>query len=97
LPGRFSLAQALVASRDDERAAVVFSELLANFYQDYALWTLQVARSRYALAVTYERLGRVDDAVMQYAAFLHQWQDADREVADVIDAKRRMARLQSRP
>lgn len=49
--------------------------------------------ARYELGKVLERLGRNDEARAKYESFLATWGNADRPLAQVDDARRRLARL----
>ena len=45
----------------------------------------------YYLARAFEESGWTDKAIEQYEKFLSIWKDADKDVPDLIDAKKRLA------
>ena len=50
-------------------------------------------RYHYRLAVLYEQKGLKDKAIMQYKKFLELWNEADKNLPEPIDAKKRLKRL----
>jgi tetratricopeptide (TPR) repeat protein len=48
----------------------------------------------YRLAELYEQKGRKRKAVAHYEKFLNLWQDADSDLSEVIEAKKRLSQLQ---
>jgi tetratricopeptide (TPR) repeat protein len=54
-----------------------------------------IAKSYYLLARCYEELGDVAHATSTYQRFLDIWQNGDEDLADLIDAKARVAALQA--
>jgi len=55
-------------------------------------WTV---KSHYYLGLAYERSDWISNAVEQYAGFLEIWKDADSGIAEILDARERLARLRS--
>ncbi len=75
-----------MAGRLDEAAAVhekILREIRGHFL------------SHYDLGKIYEEMGRIDDARLQYEAFLEAWADADEGLSQVEDAKARLAKLRA--
>ena len=73
-----------MAGRLDE-AAKVHEEMLRVF-RGHRL-------SHYDLGLIYEEMGRVEDAVSQYEAFLNAWAEADEGLPKMEDARKRLAKL----
>lgn len=51
----------------------------------------------YRLAELYEQKGIKSKAVVYYEKFLNFWQDADPDIPEVIEARRRLSKLQGQP
>lgn len=51
----------------------------------------------YRLAELYEQKGMKRKAIVHYEKFLNLWQDADSDISEVIEAKKRLSKLQSKP
>jgi len=51
----------------------------------------------YRLAELYEQKGLKSKAIEHYQKFLNLWQDADPDIHEVIEAKKRLSKLQSLP
>jgi hypothetical protein len=43
----------------------------------------------------YEQKGMMSEAVAHYERFLSLWQDADSDLPEIIEAKKRLSRIQS--
>ena len=87
LEGRTLLAHAYhMAGRSDE--AIAELEELLRIYKGHAL-------GHYELGKIYEDIDRLDDAGREYAVFLEMWSEADEDMPQLIDARKRYARLQS--
>jgi tetratricopeptide (TPR) repeat protein/TolB-like protein len=54
---------------------------------------IELVRSHYLLGLAYEQSGWNDKATEQYEEFLDIWKDADPGIAEVDDARERLARL----
>lgn len=52
-------------------------------------------RSVYYLAISYEGIGQIEKAKEYYEEFLKYWGDADRQLEQIVDAQKRLARLTS--
>ncbi len=92
-PANFMLARAYFES---ERWVDCIAEL-EKLDMDYTGTRLQygswVVRAHYLMGVAYEQLGQDDLATEQYQHFLNLWQHADPDIAEVDDARKRLARL----
>ena len=54
------------------------------------------AKVHYLLGLAYEKSGWDKKAIEQYEEFLEIWKDADPGIAEVEDAKQRLARLKGK-
>ena len=54
-----------------------------------------MVKVRYLLGITYQGLGRTEEAIAAYEEFLDIWKDADPGLEEVDDARERLARLTS--
>jgi cytochrome c-type biogenesis protein CcmH/NrfG len=52
-------------------------------------------KAYYYLGIAYEKTGRNDDAIKPYEEFLDIWKSADPGIAEVIDARNRLAKLKA--
>jgi tetratricopeptide (TPR) repeat protein/TolB-like protein len=52
-----------------------------------------VARAHYYLALAYEKRGDEDKAIQHLNVFLDRWENADPDLPELVDGKRRLARL----
>lgn len=79
------LASALLRLRRFDEAAAEYRRLLTlnpNF-----------AHARYGLARALDQSGHSEEAAREYERFLEIWRDADDDVPDLIDARKRLAAL----
>jgi serine/threonine protein kinase/Tfp pilus assembly protein PilF len=92
----YPLASAYYANRDLDRAREEFTKitLLTLGREDYGdLY----AKSFYMLGKIYEEQGSTAKAIEHYEKFLDLWKDADPGIAEVEDARKRVAGLKSSP
>ena len=75
-----------MAGRSNE--AIAELEKLLNARRGHAL-------GHYELGKIYEDLDRVNDAEREYAVFLEMWSEADEDMPQLIDARKRYDRLQT--
>jgi tetratricopeptide (TPR) repeat protein len=81
-----------------------YEDCLANAYLELEKWDEAIAEyhrilsrnpnypfAHYRLGQAYERKGDDDRARAEYAEFINQWKNADPDIPEVIDAKRRFA------
>ncbi|MEE9168788.1 MAG: tetratricopeptide repeat protein, partial [bacterium] len=70
---------------------------LLNMLDGSPLYTLERAiyypRSFNLLGKIYEKKGDTQLAIQNYEKFLDLWKDADKDLPDLIDAKKRLAKL----
>ncbi len=61
----------------------------------WGTWNEAIGKSflQFRLATLYERLGDTDRARHWYERFLTDWKDADPDIPELIEAKKRMAAL----
>ena len=88
-----ALASAYFKAADLEKAQTEYEKILSLtiarlYYGDI------YANSFYMLGKIYEQQGDTANAIEHYEEFLNLWKDADPGVAEVEDAKKRLARLQ---
>jgi predicted Zn-dependent protease len=91
----YLLGRAYLAAGRGEQAAEILSGLHSWYESGRAFWGTWDINSHYYLAIAYEGLGQVEDAVDQYEEFLGFWKDADHDLVEVRDATTRLARLKS--
>lgn len=86
------LARAFIAMGDLERAAEEY-ESLVSFDTAGNDRRLMDPRHLYRLAKVYEEMGRRRDAIGKYEHFLEIWKNADHDLPEYKDSKRRLAAL----
>jgi tetratricopeptide (TPR) repeat protein len=79
---------------DGEKAVEKYRQLVLRERLGYEIqesWIL----AHYEVGKLYEQKGELGEAVKYYERFLEIWKDADKDLVDVTDARRRLARLKS--
>jgi len=87
-----TLALAYARSGNVGKAIEKYEEFLGKDvlgYEAQDVWSL----APYELGKLYEARGDVAAAAKWYGRFLESWKDADPDIAEVVDAKRRLVRL----
>ena len=79
--------------KGDIDGAIAEYEQLITFDSEKPDYRLIHPKYHYRLAKLYEQKGWNGKAIEQYEKFLTLWKDADPEIAEVEDAKRRLAGL----
>jgi tetratricopeptide (TPR) repeat protein len=78
------------------RDAVQMFEQALDTYDDSRWWNcFESVLLYYYAGQAYERSGRTEEAVAHYERFLHIWRDADIDLPELVDAKKRLAALQT--
>jgi len=89
-----------LAQLDRLSEAKIFAEkvLETDVYSD-PVGSREIAypRTLYLLGMIYEKKGEREEAMSYYDKFLTLWNNADQEIAELIDAKKRLNNLQSVP
>ena len=98
LPARHRmLARAYESLGSWKRAADEYELVLRNPHLKWSVWVYPVPAMQvldeYRLAGIYERLDNPDRARHWYERFLTDWKDADPNIPELIEAKKRMAAL----
>jgi tetratricopeptide (TPR) repeat protein len=86
------IARVYIAKGDLERAAAEYERLI-SFDPAVKERRIRNPRYRYRLAKVYEEMGRREEAIEQYERFLEIWKDADKDLPEYTDARRRLDRL----
>ena len=89
------LAQAYKEKGDLDKAIVVYEQLTGSDPENRD-GRLIYPKNYYKLAKLYEQKGWKGKAIKHYEKFLDLWKDADPGIAEVEDARRRLARLKNR-
>ncbi len=91
-----SLAQAYYRAEDLEKAREEYEKIISLTYPRWRDGDIY-AQSFHMLGNIYERMGKKAEAVEQYEKFLELWKDADPDIAEVKDAKKRLNALKRLP
>ena len=67
-----------------------YSTFETGFYQDYAD---VAAKSYYLTGKAYEKLNERRKAIQSYEKFLELWKHADKDIPELMDARKRLAAL----
>ena len=94
-PKQFLLARAHFEAGDLAEAAAAFEALLSDYSSTRAFWCIWDTKVRYYLGRVYEESRWYGKAIIQYTTFLDLWHEADAGIAEVDDARVRLARLNS--
>jgi tetratricopeptide (TPR) repeat protein/predicted Ser/Thr protein kinase len=90
---RIHLARAYLMAGRSGDAIVLLEKMLSSYDEDRLFNPVEGARVYYVLATAYQAAGRNAEAIEQYETFLEIWKDADPELVEVPDARRRLEEL----
>jgi tetratricopeptide (TPR) repeat protein len=90
---RYLLAESCLRSGRVDDAIESLERLLMRFDETRLNQPTLAVRGYYLLGTAYEKAGRNGPAVEQYETFLQIWKDADPELSEVPDAKKRLEAL----
>ena len=91
----YNLAIAYIRNSQPEKA-VPLLERITTQIEGLAMWfPLFTVKAHYHLGTAYEATGDKARATQQYETFLDIWKDADTELDEIKDAKKRLANLKS--
>ncbi len=65
---------------------------VGNWQADEFMW----AKRHYKMAIAYKMMKDLSNAKREYEIFLQLWKDADPDIPEIIDAKKRLASLQNK-
>ena len=90
------LGRAYLESGRIGEAVTTFEKVLSR-YSDARLLYLPIegVKAHYFLGLAYEQSGWTNKAIENYEEFLDIWRDADPGIAEIEDARQRLARLKS--
>jgi tetratricopeptide (TPR) repeat protein len=88
-----NLGRAYHGARRYRDAVNIFEHALTRYDQTRWRNPRKSVLLHYWLGLTYERSGRIEDAVAQYRRFLHLWRNADPVISEIEDARERLAAL----
>jgi len=92
---RYMLGRAYLTSGMLDRAVAEFEKAMTRLDWAQAVNPLESVKCHYYLGQAYEQSGWKAKAIEQYQTFLEIWKDADRELPEITDARRRLAKLRS--
>jgi tetratricopeptide (TPR) repeat protein len=87
--------QAYLQAGELGEAIEYFERLTTRFDEGVMATPWYISKGHYYLGVAYERSGWAKKAIEQYETFLEIWRDADPGLAEVEDARQRLANLQT--
>jgi tetratricopeptide (TPR) repeat protein len=90
---RFRLARAHLMGRRVDEAITILEDILRRHDGDRIFLPVESVRAYYVLGAAYQEAGKNDDAIEQFRTFLEIWKDADPELEEVSDAKKRLEEL----
>lgn len=67
-----------------------------DFLPTFGYWRIGLVKSHYWLGIAYEQLGQKGNAIKEYEKFLDIWKDADTNLPELTEAKKRLAALKER-
>jgi len=91
----YLLAIAYLQSGQISKAVRKFEEQIATYYVDRLRNPIQNAKMHYYLGIAYEKSHLPEKAAEQYRTLLGIWADADPNIKEIDDARRRLANLKS--
>ena len=89
------------AERVDENGTARFDCVRMGFRPDvdltilptWTFWPVYAVQAHYWLGVAYEQKGDKVKAIQEYETFLDTWKNADPGIAEIAEAKERLAQL----
>jgi len=90
---RYMLGRSLLNAGDFKNAIEVFEMLQTDYIRRSYQWPVWDSRTKYYLAIAYESDARAEDAIRAYQEYLRPLGDADSGIAEIDDARSRLARL----
>jgi tetratricopeptide (TPR) repeat protein len=91
---RDTLARAYLKNGDVDAAIAEYEKMIVFDPKGHDRLLIH-PKYRYLLAKLYEEKGEVAKAIEQYEAFLELWKDADPDLPELVDAKKRLLSLLS--
>ncbi|MBD3403531.1 protein kinase [candidate division GN15 bacterium] len=89
----FGLGSMLIMTGHFEEGRDILENRLQGSEETTGAWNYLM--SHYYLGIAEEGLGNRDEAVEHYREMLRYWNDADRQLDEIVDARRRLDRLTS--
>ena len=97
LPPRFPLAVSLLKSGNAYRAEAELERLLSSYDLSRLNWCIWDVKAHYYLGLAFEQTGQIAEAIRELEKFVTIWREADRELAELTDARARLDKLRTRP
>ena len=94
--GRFMLAQTYLEANQLGEAVGEFEKALSRYDESRLHWAILAVKAYYLLGLAYEKSGWNNKAIEKYQEFLEIWKNADPGIAEVEDAKQRLAILKKK-
>lgn len=91
--GKHDLAVAYMKSNKFDKAITTLEIALARYDENRLNWPWKATLAYYTLGCAYQTVGRTDDAIKQLQTFLDIAGDADPELVEVPDARKRIEEL----
>jgi len=92
---RFFLASAYLESGRLGEAVSELEKVLSRYDELRAFFAIWAVKAHYLLALAYEKSGWNKKAIEKYEEFLEIWKDADPEIREVEDARKRLEKLRA--
>jgi len=92
----YMLALSYLKSGELSKAVIKFENALKRYDVSRTWSCIWAVKAYYYLGMAYELSGWNDKAIEQYETFLDIWKNADAGITEIDDAKKRLARLNSK-
>jgi tetratricopeptide (TPR) repeat protein len=93
---QYSLARACMESGRSEKTIQVLEKVIGRYGEHRLDNPIASVKAHYLLGLAYEQKGAQGKAIEQYERFLDIWKDADPDLDEVPDARRRLALLREK-
>ncbi|MBI4720858.1 MAG: hypothetical protein HY770_06485, partial [Chitinivibrionia bacterium] len=91
---QFNLANSYLMAGDLGKAVDILEHELGRYGTDRTDVPVKAVKAHYLLGLAYEQSGWNDKAIEQYREFLDIWKDADPDLKEPADARKRLKRLE---
>jgi len=93
---QFAFGKAYLDANRLGEAVAVFEKTLSRYDETRAGRVIWAVKTHYLLGLAYEKSGWNNKAIEKYQEFLEIWKNADPGIAEVADARQRLARLKKK-